>query len=78
MAIFFFNSSEEPCQMHVMYKNLWSPHGDEGGKRDQVMNMVQEAAPEEAKAAFLGWVQLTVMLMMVSYLEGRRKRQQFY
>lgn len=36
---FFFNSSEEPCQMHVVYKNLWSPHGDEGGKRDQVMNM---------------------------------------
>lgn len=39
---------------------------------------LQEAVPEEAKAAFLGWVQLTVMLMMVSYLEGRQKRQQFY
>lgn len=38
-GFFFFYSSEEPCQMHVVYKNLWSPHGDEGGKRDQVMNM---------------------------------------
>ena len=39
---------------------------------------LQEAVPEEAKPAFLGWVQLTVMLMMVSYLEGRQKTQQFY
>ena len=36
---FFFYSSEEPCQMHVVYKSLWSPRGDEGGKRHQLMNM---------------------------------------